>query len=426
VERMGYVGVLKSTSDLLEHYNRALCLAKSPWSVVSVKQELHAKILTLEIKWSTGVQVPCPECERLCPIHDHREVREWRHLDMLQFQTIIRSRIPRSQCESHGVRTIAIPWASQGARFSLSFESHAIDTLLAARTIKDATEMLGLSWDQAFLIQSQAVQRGLAIRENLPLSYVGIDEKSFSKGQSYASLLVDLNKHRVLEVIEGRTIEATDELWQKLSLDSRKMIDAVCMDMWDAFITSTKKNVTQASVVHDKFHVVKYLNAAVDKVRRAEHKELNRFGDETLKGAKYLFLKNPEKMTEAQSQRFKTLKGSNLKSARAWAIVETFTAFWEFTYVGAAKKFFSRWYFWATHSRLRPIILVARMLKRHLPNLLTYLQHPITNGMVEGFNSKIQNIKANARGYRNFENYRTAILFHCGGLALHPPSSLLP
>lgn len=86
----------------------------------------------------------------------------------------------------------------------------------------------------------------------------------------------------------------------------------------------------------------------------------------------------------------------------------------------SAEKFFQRWYWWATHSRLKPMIDVAKMLKRHLSNILTYLRHQITNAMMEGFNSKIQTIKANARGYRNFANYRIAILFYCGKLALYP------
>jgi transposase len=117
---------------------------------------------------------------------------------------------------------------------------------------------------------------------------------------------------------------------------------------------------------------------------------------------------------------FGTLRSSTLKTARAWAIVETFARFWSYVSPTWATKFFNRWYAWAIRSRLEPIKKVARMLKAHLPNILTYLKHRITNALTEGFNSKIQWIKSTARGFANRDNFRIAILFHCGGLDLYP------
>jgi transposase len=223
-----------------------------------------------------------------------------------------------------------------------------------------------------------------------------------------------------LDVVEGRTLEAANQLWEKLPPDTRTGVAAVAMDMWDAFITSAKTNAPQADIVHDKFHISKYLGEAVDKVRRQEHKGLMSKNDETLKGAKYLFLKRQENLNEKEMERFNNLRLDTLKVGRAWSIKEMFSEFWAYSYQGSAEKFFNRWFWWATHSRLKPIVQVAKMLKRHLGNILTYLRHRITNAMTEGFNSKIQSIKANARGYRNFGNYRIAILFYCGKLQLHP------
>jgi transposase len=88
--------------------------------------------------------------------------------------------------------------------------------------------------------------------------------------------------------------------------------------------------------------------------------------------------------------------------------------------LGWAKRFFAHWYFWATHSRLSPMIEVARMLKRHLAGVLSYIRHRVTNALAEGINSKIETIKKMACGFRNREHFRTAILFHCGGLDLYP------
>ena len=121
-----------------------------------------------------------------------------------------------------------------------------------------------------------------------------------------------------------------------------------------------------------------------------------------------------------QAANFESLKLSGLKVARAWAIKELWSQIWAYTYEGSARKFFKKWFSWASRSKLKPIIKTARMNKRHLDNILTYLRHPITNAVTEGLNSKIQSIKSNARGFRSFQNYRTRILFFCGKLSLHP------
>lgn len=410
---------MKTSSDLHKHYSLLLGLLP-PWLVTNVDLKMEERLVEIDVLWPSDERVECPECGRSCTIKDHREERRWRHLDTMQFQTIIKSRVPRSECPEHGVKTINVPWAGPNSRFTLLFERFAIDVMMAAKSIKEASKLLGLSWDQVHHIQARAVERGLARREMDAIKHVGIDEKSFLKGHKYASLMVDIDGERVLDVVEGRTLESANALWQKLPVEVRAGIDAVAMDMWDAFITSAKTNAPQADIVHDKFHISKYLNEAVDKVRRKEHKEFMKEGDETLKGAKHLFLKNPQNMRDNEKERFKALRLDNLKVGRAWSIKEQFSEFWTYSYQASAKKFFDQWYWWATHSRLKPMADVAKLMKRHLDHILTYLRHQITNAMMEGFNSKIQTIKANARGYRNFANYRIAILFYCGKLELYP------
>jgi transposase len=410
---------MKSSPELHQHYALLLGLIP-PWTVVKVDLNMPQKLVEIDVEWPDEYMVPCPECGKNCALKDHREERRWRHLDTMQFQTIIKSRVPRSDCPEHGVKTIAIPWAGPGSRFTLLFERFAIDVISASKNLKEAAGLLGLSWDQVHNIQSRAVERGLERRKLTKMRNVGIDEKSFLKGHEYASLMVDIDGERVVDVVEGRTLEAANELWSKVPEKVKSKVDAVATDMWDAFITSTKVNAPQADIVHDKFHISNYLNEAVDKVRKAEHKTLMRDGDETLKGKKYLFLKKTESMSPEDKRDFKMVRKEVLKTGRAWAIKELFSDFWGYKYQGSARKFFDQWYWWATHSRLKPISDVAKMLKRHFSNIVTYIKHGITNALIEGFNSKIQSIKANARGYRSFENYRVAIMFYCGKLSLYP------
>ncbi len=369
----------------------------------------------------SGGQVECPECDAGCSIADHAPERTWRHLDTMQFETRLRARVPRANCKACGVKTTAVPWAGKHSRFTLLFEALAIEVIQACGNVKAAAGLLGLDWDSVHRIMERAVERGLEQRELESLQYVGIDEKSFGRGHSYISLLVDLTGARVLEVVEQRTEEAADTLWKDIPDEQKEQVEAVAVDMWPAFANSIQTNAEQAEIVHDRFHISKHLNDAVDKVRRQEHKALKQQGDERLTGSKQLWLFNPENIRDDRWLEFEVLKDQELKTSRAWAIKEQFRWLWEYRYAGNARKFFNRWYGWAARSQLKPIVKVAKMLKRHLDNILTYFRHRITNAMSEGFNSRIQSIKSQARGFRAFANYRIRILFYCGKLNLLPP-----
>ena len=408
-----------SENELQKHY-RLLLGVESPWQVKNVKLELSEKRVEIELTWTEGTKAKCPVCAQDCALYDYAPERIWRHLDTMQFETILRARVPRVECVTDGVKTIAVPWAEPGGRFTRLFERFAIDVLLSARSVKAAAGLLGLSWDEVDHILRRAVARGLSRRELEALTHLGIDEKSFRSGQSYISLLTDLQGRRVLDVVEGRTQAAAEALWDTLSAEQRKGIEAVAVDMWEPFMKASQSKAPQAELVHDKFHVSAHLNEAVDQVRRAEHKELMAAGDETLKGSRQLWLYNPLNFSEEQAASFAALKDSGLKVARAWAAKELFTKLWTYRYEGAARRFFKQWFGWVSRSRLKPLIKVARMLNSHLENILTYLRHPITNAVTEGLNSKVQMIKSNARGFRSFENYRIRILFFCGKLDLYP------
>lgn len=338
----------------------------------------------------------------------------------MQWKTFITAEVPRLNCPKCGVKQVRVAWAEDASRFTELFEAFAIQVLKAVRSKVQAQWLTELSWDQVDRIMERAVARGLDRRSLQDLTYLGIDEKSFGKGHDYVSALHDVAGRRVLDVVPERTRNAADKLWEAIPAAQRQGVAAVAVDMWQPYLEATRAAAPQAAIVHDKFHCAKELNKAVDLVRRREHRDLRRAGDDTLVKTKYLWLKNPQNWTEHQRQHFRGLKLDTLKVGRAWAIKEAFADFWDYHYAGAAKKFFDRWYFWATHSRLRPIIDAAKTLKRHLPGLLAYPKHRITNAVAEATNASIQLTKANARGYRNFTQYRIAILFHCGKLDLYP------
>ena len=194
------------------------------------------------------------------------------------------------------------------------------------------------------------------------------------------------------------------------------------MDMWDPYVASVSQHLQEGSkkIVYDKFHIAKHLGDAVDKVRRQENRTLRAAGDDRLTGTRYDWLRNPTAMEPADRKAFAELRQSGLKTARAWALKETAMAFFSYQYERPARKHFRWWHGWAVRSRLRPMLEVARTLKRRFENILTYLRHRVTNAASESINAKIQWVKYTARGFRNKKNFAAAILFHCGGLDLAP------
>ncbi|MEJ1369652.1 MAG: transposase [Candidatus Sedimenticola sp. (ex Thyasira tokunagai)] len=176
----------------------------------------------------------------------------------------------------------------------------------------------------------------------------------------------------------------------------------------------------EEKIAFDKLHVAKYLGEAVDKVRRQEHKALMAEGYEDLKGSKYDWLYNPHNMTHKQKLRFKVLRESTLKTARAWAIKELAMSLWHYVSKTWAMKGWDRWLSWAVRSRLDPVKEVAKTIKAHLWGILNAVVLKVSNGPAEGLNSRIKMIKFRSRGFRNKKRFASAIYFHLGGLNLYP------
>jgi transposase len=392
---------------------------KRPWGVERVELKLGDGEVHVHLRHEEDAQWECAACGRECRLHDHQEERQWRHLDTCQFQTILHARPPRTRCEEHGVLVTRLPWAEAGSRFTLLLEAVVIHWLGAASQ-KAVAERMHLSWDEVHGIMERAVRRGLQRRAQEPVTHLGVDEKSFRKGHKYFTLVNDLERGRVLYIAENRTQASLDGFWPMLNEAQRTGIRAIAMDMWDPYIRSVREHLDDGAglIVFDKFHIAKHLGEAVDKVRRQENKTLKAAGDDRLKGTRYDWLRNPANMTAKDRREFRALRESSLKTARAWALKESAMALFEYRYEGAARKYFKWWHGWAVRSRLKPLVEAAGLLKRRFENIITYLRHRITNAASESINSKIQWVKYTARGFRNKQNFQTAIYFHCGGLDL--------
>lgn len=382
----------------IDFFSRLLCL-KKPWKVSRVSLSSKEKEFDIWLEHSNRTEFGCPECGPPLPLYDHAPTRRWRHLDHGDRLTWLHARLPRVYCLEHGVRRVQVPWALPESRFTLPFERHAIDVLLETDVLGGA-RLLSLSWDEAWHLMERAVERGKLRKKRRVIPYLGVDEKAVARRHQYVTLVCDLNRGTVEYLGENREKTSLDAYYTSLSKKQLAGIQGVAMDMWDPYIASTKAHVPDSAkkIVFDRFHIMQHMNEAVDAVRKEENRLLMEDDFDILKGTKYLWLFAEENTPEKMAERFGWIRESNLKTARAWAIKESLRGLWSYQRKGWAELYWKQWYFWATHSRLKPVQKVARMIHNHLENVLTYFDHRITNAVSEGLNSKIQTIKKTPTG----------------------------
>lgn len=394
-----------------------------PWSVSDVRLDAKTREIEIEMALSDRELWGCPACSRRMHRHD-TERRRWRHLDSCQFKTYLVADVPRVKCPDHGTQTVNVPWSEPRGRFTALFERFAIDVMRAC-SVKQAAELLRISWDEADGIKQRAVVRGLARRADAPVRRVCVDEKAFGHGQDYVTVVssLDAGRARVLHMGDGRKRETLNAFWLGMSAGRREGVEAVAMDMWQPFWDSTVTHVPQGveKIVHDPYHLATYMNKAVDQVRRSEHAALSYRDDDALKGSRMLWLYGAENVPSKWVKRFrKLIKNTKLKTAKAWAVKELWRDFWKSPDEDAAAATFKDWYREAMATRLEPVKKIARMFKAHLRNILTYFRLRISNGPAEAINSRISELVLQSCGYRNRERFKNDVFFHLGGLDLYP------
>lgn len=402
-------------------YQQVLGLT-APWSVDRVELNIDDGRVDIWVEHEPAHRWACPACEQLLNCRDHAEERVWRHLDTCQLKTYLHARVPRVACPEHGVRQVAVPWAEPHSRFTMLMERLIIDVATQCATVTGVSRLLRTGWDQTWAVMERAVARGRRRKAAEPMAHLGVDEKAFRKGHSYVTVVCDLKRATVEHVADDRKSESLAGYFRSLSPRQLQGIEAVAMDMWEPYVKATLECVPLAAdkIVFDRFHAMKHVNDAVDKVRRQEHRALTAEGDDRLKGTKYFWLYGMNTLPDRHLPDFESLCTAQLKTSRAWAIKETLRQLWDYRSAGWARRFFRRWSAWASRSRLEPIRRAAKTLRDHLDQILTYCKHRITNAVAEGLNSKIMGIKRKAAGYANPEHFKTVIYFYCGGLDLYP------
>ena len=392
-----------------------------PWTIERMEITTSPEEAHVWVAHGQG-HLACPSCQASCPVHDHTHERTWRHLDLWKARTFIHAHLPRVRCAKHGVIQIAVPWATPFLAMTYDLECAVITQVLACKTVSGACGVLRMGWDQVRGVMHRAVERGLARRSDDDVTYIGVDEKALLKRHKYVTLVYDLERKLVLDVMPERTEESLLSFyrtWKAVRLNNIRM---VTMDMWGPYKTATMKMVPSAwlKIVHDRFHVAQHMGKAVDRVRIDEHRNLMEASDDTLKGTKHWWLYGQENLPRHLLADLSKLVASDLQTAKAWTIKEHLRHLWSFTCVDAARDYAMAWVRAAKDTGLKPVIAVADLVMNHLEQIINFARNPVTNARAEGINSIVMTLQRAARGYRTWKTFRMAILFYCGGLALYP------
>ena len=359
-------------------------------------------------------RLPCGTCETRSRVRDRLRPRRWKHVPLWGIAVTLVYAPARVRCSCCGkVRVEAIPWTQGKSPLStgLIWLLSAWCKLLPWNVVAG---LFGVHWNTVAAAVRQAVAYGLEQRELGSVLCIGIDELSRRKGHVYVTNVYDLEHKRLLWSGEGRGRETLDTFFEEHGEALRHTVKGVCCDMWQPYIDAIREHLPDATLVFDKFHIVQHLMQAMDEVRRQEARELKKTLPGLLKRTRYLWLKNPENLSDSQQRRLGFLQKLNLRCNRAWLLKETFREFWEYKRRGWAKRFLNKWIWWATHSRLEPMRDFGRMLRRHAEDILNYFDLRIDNGAVEGMNNKAKVVSHRCYGFRTARTYITA-LYHCLG-----------
>jgi len=344
----------------------------SPWFVEKVLVSREERTVHVYLERPVGSRLPCPKCGMELSVFDHYPERTWRHLDSCEYSTYAHARVPRVRCSEHGVLTVGFPWAEPRAQQTRWQEIKTLNVLKVS-DVQGTAAILSQSWDEVFCVMERAVARGLARKEHKLPTQIGVDEKAASKGHRYITLVNNLAGGTVDKVLLGRKAAPLESYFLSYPKEQREAVEAVAMDMSGPFRSAVEEVIPGASskIVYDRYHIMAIMNRAVDTVRKQENAALRNEGDDTLVGSKYLWLYGQERLPQRYAERFNALRSRELATGRAYAIKEMLRTLWQCSGVEEAQKVWRRWYFWATHSRLTPVIDAARTLCSHLPEILS-------------------------------------------------------
>ena len=410
---------MENSKKLLE----AALEVKSPWYIREVKFTAAGRShgqLDIHLDFTAGAKFP-DESGAACPVHDTK-MKKWRHLDFFQHVCHLHARVPRIITSDGSVRLVEVPWARPDSGFTLLFEAFAMALIESEMPVGSAAALLGITAPRLWRIFSFWVGRACAKMDLTGVNKIGMDETSVKRGHNYVMLSVDLDKKRVIHAVPGKDEGTVEQLRNHLETKGIHPHDIshFSIDMSSALISGIRRQFPQSALVFDRFHLKKLLNESMDRLRKLERQE-----HEQLKGLKYIFLKKQKDLTHDEKQAKFEMMELFPKLGDGVRFVELFDDFFTFHDKEQAAAYLAWWCDQVDDSGIFPFKKFVTTVRAHWSGIVNWYDHKISNGILEGINSKVQLAKRRARGFRNIDNFINMIYFIAGDLDFDYPLKTL-
>jgi len=379
--------------------------------------------IEVEVVPRKGSKAICSGCQKPRPGYDTLPVRHFEHIPFWGFLVFFVYGRRRVDCPKCGVLVEKIPWANGKEHMTKSYQwflAHWAKLL----SWQEVARCFKTSWYQVFTAVNMAVKWG---RERMNLDNIfsiGIDEVLWHRGHKYLTVVYQIDNHckRLLWIGKNRHKKTLLKFFKWLGKERWHTLKFVCSDMWKPYLQAIKtimKTASQMIHIIDRFHIISQMNKAIDKVRSQEVKTLKKKGKEPiLRKSRWIFLKRPENLTEAQDQKLAQLLKQNLKTVRSYLLKEDFQRLWEYVSPYWAGKFIDRWTRRVMYSRIKPMKKIAKMIRQHKPLIMNWFKAKknISSGIVEGLNSKVKLTFKKAFGFRTYQATEIQLYHTLGNL----------
>ena len=392
---------------------------KEPWIISNVEiltDDDSVKALHIHLGFKRGSKFK-DEVGESCSVHD-TQAKTWRHLNFFEHTCLLHCSVPRIRTSEGKVRLVDVPWARKGSGFTLLFEALAMALIEKEMPVNKVGHLLKENPHRIWTIFNHWIKLAYQADDPASVTQLGFDETSRRKGHKYVTVAVDLEQRRVLHVVEGKDANTIKEIKDYLRVKKvdPQQITQTSIDLSPAFISGIKKHFPQAEITFDRFHVVKLLNEAMNKVRQQERRE-----HDELKGHKYTFLKNPSSLSESKKTSLGELITLFPELGEAYRLKTLFNDLWDMPDKRTAIAFIKDWCSEVEQSKIQPFMAFVKTVKSHQSGIVNFVETHITNAILESINNKIQMAKRRARGFRNTDNFINMIYFLCGKLKFNYP-----
>jgi len=380
--------------------------------------------LIVTVRPRKNSQAECNNCNQQGPTYDtNPQPRFFEFIPFWGFSIFFMYRMRRVDCSKCDIHIESVPWATGKQHKTLAYLGF-LASWAEDLPWQRVAERFRTSWQTVYRAVQWVVGYGLTHRKLNNVKAIGVDEIKYLKGHKYLTLVYQLDQgcRRLLWIGKERTTETFREFFTTMAAiapDFREQLKFVCSDMWKAYLRVIREEIPDALHVLDRFHIRAKFSDALDKVRRQEVNRLNNQGkDPVLAKSRWLFLKKRPNLKSTQKVRLKDLLQMNLRTVKAYLLVEQFEHFWTYNSPTWAGKFLKTWTRQAMYSKIDPMKDVAKMLRRHEELILNWFRarKQINNGISEGFNLNVKLAMRKARGFRSFDVAEVALFHQLGDL----------